>query len=575
MKKNHKACVSLTGIGAGALLALGLPCTASAQGLGSASLLAITGSSPGQNITSGTSSSSTQLKIEGSSQQEKSQGLGPYVTSSSLSETNYQDYGLYAESINNDAFFYASVSNGGMTDQPVYLDFPQNLQYALEKDGVEQSYTNKSYLTESGSYVFHIYVVKDKSKPLSEQTISEATFHFRIQQKLPGAGQSSSGGSSNSGSSSSSGSLSSSYSSPSLNSSISSGSQNISNALNSVNDAVNSVNSATSTAEKVYQGIGDAADGLTIGLNGQVEDGTSSSGTTEPSTEETAESTESLETEETETEAAGTEETALPEDLLVSTDSDALQTLLGINVPNGMLSNTAVSFDPDNVTAMGASVAVLRNGESYDIPTDGSFNEVGSYTLLVREKDSTKPVPYSFKLVNSVSSDLGLYTVPESLTVKSLTINGDVQSLAGLSADTGVPQIDFSQEGSYDLTMEAENGYTYHFVVDIDNTAPTCEVSTKTNRAEISYLSQDIDHVVLIKDGGEEQQYSGTELNRITEPGRYTVKVYDQAGNVTTLNFRVRKGLNLAAIIAVLLVIGLGASAVIFVRRIRQNASIK
>ena len=240
-----------------------------------------------------------------------------------------------------------------------------------------------------------------------------------------------------------------------------------------------------------------------------------------------------------------------------------------------MLSNTAVSFDPDNVTAMGASVAVLRNGESYDIPASGSFNEVGSYTLLVREKDSTKPVPYSFKLVGSVSSDLGLYTIPEALTVESLTINGAVQSLAELSADTGVPQIDFSQEGSYDLTMQAENGYTYHFVVDIDNTAPTCEVSTRTNRADITYRSQDIDHVVLIKDDGEEQQYSGTELERITEPGRYTARIYDQAGNVTVLNFRVRKGLNLAAIIAVLLVISLGAAAVIFIRRIRQNASIK
>ena len=574
MKKNHKACVSLTGIGAGALLALGLPCTAAAQGFGSASLLAITGSSPGQNITSNsvsnsrnTTSSSTQLKIEGSSQQEKTQGLGPYVTSTSLSETSYQDYGLYAEAINNEAFFYASVSNGGMTDQPVYLDFPQNLQYALEKDGVEQSYTNKSYLTETGSYVFHIYVVKDKSKPLSEQTISEATFHFRIQQKLPGAGQSSSGGSSSSSTGSSS--LSSSYTSPSLNSGYS---QNISNALNSVNDAVNAAGSAASTAEQVYQGIGSAKDSLTIGLNGQVEDGSTSESTaaaddTELSLEdETAESTEGTETEEGE----------LPEtELADSTDSSALQELLGINVPNGMLSNTAVSFDPDNVTAMGASVAVLRNGESYDIPASGSFNEVGSYTLLVREKDSTKPVPYSFKLVGSVSSDLGLYTIPEALTVESLTINGEVQSLAELSADTGVPQIDFSQEGSYDLTMQAENGYTYHFVVDIDNTAPTCEVSTRTNRADITYRSQDIDHVVLIKDDGEELQYSGTELEHITEPGRYTARIYDQAGNVTVLNFRVRKGMNLAAIIAVLLVIGLGAAGVIFIRRIRQNASIK
>ncbi len=567
MRKNHKACVALTGIGAGALLALGAPGAAEAQGLWNPSLMAIVGSSPGQNIVNSSSSSansssssSTQLKIEGSSQQEKSQGLGPYVTSTNLSETSYQDYGLYMESINNDAFFYASVSNGGMTDQPVYLDFPQNLEYALEKDGVEQVYNNKTYLSESGSYVFHIYVVKDKSKPLSEQTISEATFHFRIQQKLPGAGQSSSGGSSSSSASSTL------PSTPYLDSSsVYSSSQNISNALNSVTDAVNAANGAATSIGSAANSVSSAADNISQSaenaadnVGGLLDIGLSDAEVPEETTEE----------ENTETELV------LPE--TESTDSDnALRTLLGINVPNGMLSNTSVTFDPDNVAAMGATVSVLKDGEAYDVPADGSFNEVGSYTMLIREKDSVKPVTYSFKLIGDVSADMGLYTVPEGLTVDSLTIDGATQSLGILSAETGVPQIDFSKEGNYDLVLRAEDGYTYHFTVQIDNTAPTCYVTTKTNRADFNYVSQDIDHVVLTKDGVDEGVYNGTELNYVTESGHYTARIYDAAGNVTTLTFRVRRGLNLAAIIAVLLVIGLGATGVIFVRRIRENGGIK
>ncbi len=569
MRKNHKACVALTGISAGALLALGTPGAAEAQGLWNPSLMAIVGSSPGQNIvnsSSSSSSSSTQLKIEGSSQQEKSQGLGPYVTSTNLSETSYQDYGLYMESINNDAFFYASVSNGGMTDQPVYLDFPQNLEFALEKDGVEQVYNNKTYLSESGSYVFHIYVVKDKSKPLSEQTISEATFHFRIQQKLPGAGQSSSGGSSSSSASAGSTLPSSTYLDSS---SVYSSSRNISNALNSVTDAVNAANGAATSIGSAANSVSSAADNISQSaesaadsVGGLLDTGLSSdSETPEETTTDAAENEETTET-----------ELVLPE--AESTDS-ALQTLLGINVPNGMLSNTAVSFDPDNVAAMGATVSVLKDGESYEVPVDGNFNEVGSYTMLVREQDSVKPETYSFKLIGDVSADMGLYTVPEGLSIESLTINGETQSLGSLSAETGVPQIDFSQEGNYDLVLRAADGYTYHFAVQIDNTAPTCYVTTKTNRADFDYVSQDVDHVVLMKDGGDESVYNGTELNYVTEAGRYTARIYDAAGNMTTLSFRVRRGLNFAAIVAVLLVIGLGATGVIFVRRIRENGGIK
>ncbi len=544
MKTRHKAWI----FGAGtALLALGFPYAAMAKGI-SPSVLAITGSAPGQNITS--NSASAQLKIEGASPEEKKQGIGPYVTSVSLSETRYEDYGLYSESINNEAFFYANVSNGGMTDQPVYMDFPKNVQYALEKDGVEQEYQNKSYLTESGSYVFHVYVVKDSAKPLSEQTISEATFNFRIQQKLPGAGQSTSGSASSAYDS---------YSSYSSNSQpyiggVLGGDQNINNAISSVNDAVNAAGGMASDAGSAYQDLLEAQSGL---LSGNL----------------TGETAEASETESAAESEAAAEESGVPAE---AEDQGSLQELLAINVPNGMLSNTAVSFDPDNVSAMGASVTVLRNGEDYDIPVNGSFNEVGSYTMLVRRKDSLKPEIYSFRLVGDTEADMGLYTVPEGLTVDSLSVNGEPQSLAGLTAASGAAQIDFSQEGSYELGMSSADGYTYSVTLRIDNTPPALSVSEKGNAAEISYLSKDVDHVLLYDEStGSATQYDGSSLTLIKDAGRYILQAYDSAGNVSAVSFRVRKGVNVAAIIAILFVIALGASAVFFVKRTRENTGVR
>jgi hypothetical protein len=112
---------------------------------------------------------------------------GPNVEEITLSETYYEDFGVYSESIGGYYFFYTNVGNNGMTDQPVSVDLPANLVYTVQKDGVTIPYTSKQTVSEMGTYLFKITAVKNPEKPLAEQTIYTTTYNFRIQQKLPSA----------------------------------------------------------------------------------------------------------------------------------------------------------------------------------------------------------------------------------------------------------------------------------------------------------------------------------------------------------------------------------------------------
>jgi hypothetical protein len=112
---------------------------------------------------------------------------GPKVEEITLSETYYQDYGVYSESIGGYYFFYTNVGNNGITDQPVSVDLPANLVYSVQKDGVTIPYTSRQTVSEMGTYLFKITAVKNPEKPLAEQTIYTTTYNFRIQPKLPSA----------------------------------------------------------------------------------------------------------------------------------------------------------------------------------------------------------------------------------------------------------------------------------------------------------------------------------------------------------------------------------------------------
>ena len=103
--------------------------------------------------------------------EEDSALAGPRIHEVSMGEKYHSDYDLYEHSIDGRYFIYSNVSNGGITDRPVYVEIPVDVFCTAEKDGVPMNYTSGQLLSDRGTYVMRLTAVYDKNVPLSQQEV--------------------------------------------------------------------------------------------------------------------------------------------------------------------------------------------------------------------------------------------------------------------------------------------------------------------------------------------------------------------------------------------------------------------
>ena len=115
--------------------------------------------------------------------EEDSALAGPRIHEVSMGEKYHSDYDLYEHSIDGRYFIYSNVSNGGITDRPVYVEIPVDVFCTAEKDGVPMNYTSGQLLSDRGTYVMRLTAVYDKNVPLSQQEEYRTVFRFRIDEK--------------------------------------------------------------------------------------------------------------------------------------------------------------------------------------------------------------------------------------------------------------------------------------------------------------------------------------------------------------------------------------------------------
>lgn len=475
---------------------------------------------------------------------------GPTVKEIQLSETYHEEFQIYTESIDGRFFIYSNVSNNGMTDLPVSLDIPSNVSYRVEKDGSEFSYTSKQSLTETGTYVFYFTAVKDDSLPLSKQTIYETTFNFRIQPKPP----------------------------------------TIESEENSTNaDGSSTAGDFTANLEQIPESSSAVATDFMEGQTTAVETEAQTEPASEPSesvsieeSEEAIEVDSDLVGEETESQQSSEHVNTTVEDRksisytqIYDTESGMYQIALSdmsyfySNVPNGMLSNVGVTLDTTHLGMNAEEITVLKDGEFYSMPDKNMFTEVGSYLLFIPQ--GTGQAIYSFYILGQANADLDGYTLPEMMTVTFASLNGETIPVNTILSD-GKSRLQWEKDGSYHLTLQNQEGIHTEIDVEIDREAPKFSVAVQDYTGEISYGSTDIEEIVVNKDG---QETSYSQISQLREPGNYTITVYDYARNASSMSVVVPKQVNIAGVIAIILVIGLIAAGVIFFRQTKKNFSVK
>ncbi len=511
-----------------------------------------------------------------------------------LSENYYEDYDIYEEGINGLFYFYSNISNGGVTNKSVYVDFPANITYTAELDGQQFAYTSKQVLSTKGTYVFRIKAIYTPDTALSQQCEYQTTFRFRIQDKVvketEAAAQAADNGSVYAWGSS--GSTGSSTNSSSQASSLIDNAVDIAQALSSrslsVDYITKSISSGAVSIDQMADMLGATPEALKSFLELTKD---------ESETESESAADESQSEENADEEDAKSEET----DKTVLTDDDAmvaaaaagrgtgsgivesiddltgqyLETLLTgtsfvASVQNGATVNGTVSFSfPSENTLV---VEATRNGKPYEYTVGSDFTESGWYCLDIRDtiagyeetyNGKEKPKFY-FQIINNPVKDLDILFVPQGEAVSSFTWDGREQK-------DNSTWVSFPYDGTYVLTYTTASGKNTTVTINKDTRAPKLSVTAKNGHAQIT-ANETLAQITVYKNG-EQIEYSGEE--QIKGAGKYEVHASDAAGNTAAVSFKLGAGISASTVIAILLILVLIGGAIGYVIHIKKNTSMR
>ena len=229
-------------------------------------------------------------------------------------------------------------------------------------------------------------------------------------------------------------------------------------------------------------------------------------------------------------------------------------------VLDGMLTQTGVEISADD----GVDYTLYKESETYT-PQESTITEAGNYTVTTGQKGSEQKV-FSFTVVKDAINAPASYAMPTGCVVISETLDGE-------DALSDNRTVDFGTEGHYNIVYRCvRNNVEYTLDVTVDRTPPTITVDgVKNGRARSEVTLKDLEagaSVVILKDG---ETISTRAV--LTQPGAYTVKVTDAAGNSNVYSFYILFYLNAGGIsfglILLAAIVALGIYLYVSRRRLR------
>ena len=482
----------------------------------------------------GPGSSNVSNKIDDSDQT-----VGPVVTDVSLSETYYEDYAIYCLSIQDLYYFYSTIGNNGITDQPVSVDIPANITYSVTKDGMPMEYTSKQQITENGTYIFRITVVQNPEDSVSRQNIIRTNYHFRIQPKAakPKEEQQTQ--------------------------------QNSSYLPDNYLGNLQTSGQQSSQGSYMYDGTAydpSLPDLAVTEPETEAETGSSQEGGQDPLEEGLPDE---APTDEEAAVPAVSEQTTLRYDyeqgLYVTSFADGSSLLA--TVPNGMMTNYDVTLQTQDLPEQ---FRLLKDGEDCPVPEDGTVRDPGSYEIIIPSQDQV--FTYSFRILGDAEGNLDYYTVPQSVTLKEFYIDGVLQGAERYTDANGVQRVHFAEDGVYRLVMQDELGAIFDCELILDRKPPVVTVEVTKGMAQIQYGDPSEIEKVILRNGRKEETLSA--ITEVTGSGMYEMEVYDHAGNHTTVNFRVRGSMNMATVVSIVMLFGIIAALVVLFIRTKRDGKV-
>lgn len=452
---------------------------------------------------------------------------GPEVVKVTLRERYHEAFDLYEESLQDIAFLYSNVSNGGITDRPSYLEIPLNVSVQAEKDGAPIEYVSGQRVSAYGTYVFRISVIEDTTVPLHEQKEYQTTFRFRIHEKV--------------------------IKEPEQPEDVVEVGKNIFRPAGG-----GTVQSREAEDGMAVLTAGDEAVDPDEALPEQ--DAAEASGAAGNAEESGASEESETAGESGEAEAAGVSEAQLRTQVYRNSNKDYEVTLENgasfySTVPEGMITSQPVRLSMEN----NENFTLYCDDEAIPYTSGANLAESGWYRLVMDD------YAFHFAIVSQVR-ELDIYPAPSGMEFISATCDEEEADIHGGR------YVRLEQDGTYEFLLKgnAENLITASFCK--DNQPPEFELRISGGKAEMVYHSDDIASAVLYKGGSEVKNFNGKIVDK---PGNYRLEVTDQAGNTSSREFQLKYAINVYGILAIVLMLAVIGGGVLFVVRIKKKVDVR
>lgn len=230
---------------------------------------------------------------------------------------------------------------------------------------------------------------------------------------------------------------------------------------------------------------------------------------------------------------------------------------LTTSVPEGYVGTGSVYLSVAEGDAVMTNL--YRNDEQIEFVNGDSVTEYGRYRVDV------DGYSYFFTLAYEVGQ-MEYYPAPAGLEFVEVRLDDELIALESSRYAA------MKEDGTYSFVMTGDEGERFEVILVKDTVAPEINVTTEKSAATVQYLSNDIETIELVKDGKVVPGFSGTS---IAEPGKYTLTVYDKAGNSTSASFSLKYQVNIYGILAVFLVILAAAGIGAFVVYTKKNTKVR
>lgn len=429
---------------------------------------------------------------------------------SDIKETYDSYYQIYEEVFANQIVFYSNAANGAMVEIPVKIDLPSNVTAELAINGEPAEFHEGETYTHEGQYTLTLKADGTLLVGGRENQVYYGFFRFRIMRAQETAAPTE-------------------EAQPSTEEYWvieDDGNGNVSASTSRADEESHEPQEITADSEPEAT-MDSAETANTAGVT--IPDGDSSDGIT----------------------------AQVRDDKVLLTTENGTQ--FYCSVPPGTLSAGSVELMfLDNVDYE------VVNGDGVSLGQLTTIGDRGKYT--VRVYDGAEPAEFRFDVIGGAVRGLTEYTVPEGCEIASATLDGNQIRSEKRRASLG-------RDGTYKFEITyGSYRFTEEFV--LDNEAPEFalegldeNMKSSGSAVYIRMISEDIADYSITKNG-EPVEKKSLEL---TEPGDYTVTVYDATGNFTSQSFQIIYHMDAMAIVTIILGAAIVIAGIVYLVRTRKK----